>query len=70
MVIARRMLGMAEAAICAAGHEEVKLGASLTALPFYERCGYRLLCRREWKTRGGLMLPVADMAKPLPRQRA
>jgi len=70
--IARRLLFMAEAAIAAAGHGEVTLGASLTALPFYERCGYRVTLRHDWKTRGGLVLPVADMAKTLtlPRVRA
>jgi GNAT superfamily N-acetyltransferase len=50
--IARRLLGMAEAAIAAAGHDHVALGASLSALPFYERCGYRVIRRRDWQTRG------------------
>jgi putative acetyltransferase len=67
--IARRLLGMAEAAIEAAGHDHVTLGASLSALAFYERCGYRITRRRNWHTRGGLTLPVADMAKPLNRER-
>ena len=49
---------------------EVTLGASLPALAFYERCGYRVKRRREWKTRGGLVLPVTDMAKTLTSSRA
>jgi putative acetyltransferase len=64
--IARRLLGMAESAIAADGHDHVTLGASLSALPFYERCGYRAIRRRGWLTRGGLAIPVADMVKSLP----
>jgi putative acetyltransferase len=64
--IARRLLGMAEAAIAADGHDHATLGASLSALPFYERCGYRVTRRRGWLTRGGLAIPVADMIKALP----
>ena len=63
--IARRLLGMAEAAIAADGRDHVTLGASLAALPFYERCGYRVTRRRDWLTRGGLAIPVADMVKAL-----
>jgi GNAT superfamily N-acetyltransferase len=63
--IARRLLRRAEAAIVAAGHGEVTLGASLPALAFYERCGYRVTHRHDWQTRGGLVLSVADMAKTL-----
>ncbi|MGH6882555.1 MAG: GNAT family N-acetyltransferase, partial [Hypericibacter sp.] len=70
--VARRLLSRAEAAIAAAGHGEVTLGASLPALPFYERCGYRVTHRHDWQTRGGLVLPMADMTKSLasPRARA
>jgi putative acetyltransferase len=63
--IARRLLGLAEAEIGRAGHRAVGIGASLSALPFYERCGYRVVRRRDWRTRGGLVVPVADVTKLL-----
>ncbi|GAB4229837.1 MAG: hypothetical protein Tsb0032_36420 [Kiloniellaceae bacterium] len=59
------LLERAEAAIAAAGHAKVVIGASLVGLPFYESQGYRILRHRHWRTRGGLMIPAADMEKPL-----
>lgn len=60
------LLERAEAAIAEAGHPKVVIGASLVGLPFYESRGYRVIRHRHWRTRGGLMIPAADMEKPLP----
>lgn len=67
---ARRGLGTillkrAEAIIAAGGHRKVVIGASLVGLPFYELHGYRVIRHRHWRTRGGLMIPAADMEKPI-----
>ncbi len=59
------LLKRAEAAIGEAGHAKVVIGASLVGLPFYESRGYRVVRHRHWRTRGGLMIPAADMEKPL-----
>jgi predicted N-acetyltransferase YhbS len=59
------LLQRAEAAIAGAGHAKVVIGASLVGLPFYESQGYRVVRHRHWRTRGGLMIPAADMEKPL-----
>lgn len=59
------LLQRAEAAIAAAGHSKVVIGASLIGLPFYEARGYHVLKHRHWRSRGGLMIPAADMEKPL-----
>lgn len=61
------LLQRAEAAIAAAGHTKVSIGASLVGLPFYESQGYRVIRHRHWRTRGGLMIPAADMEKSLRR---
>lgn len=59
------LLRRAEAAIAAAGHGRVVIGASLSGLHFYERHGYRVVKHRHWRSRGGLMIPAADMEKPV-----
>ena len=59
------LLQRAEAAIAAQGHAKVIIGASLVGLPFYESQGYKVVRHRHWRTRGGLMIPAADMEKPL-----
>ncbi len=59
------LLQRAEAAIAGAGHAKVVIGASLVGLPFYESRGYRVIRHRHWRSRGGLMIPAADMEKPL-----
>lgn len=61
------LLRRAEAAIAAAGHDRVVIGASLAGVPFYERHGYRVVKHRHWRSSGGLMIPAADMEKPLTR---
>ncbi|NIA67505.1 GNAT family N-acetyltransferase [Pelagibius litoralis] len=61
--LGRLLLRRAEAAITAAGHGRVSIGASLTGLPFYEAEGYRVIRHRHWKTRGGLFIPAAEMEK-------
>ncbi|MGD1877689.1 MAG: GNAT family N-acetyltransferase [Kiloniellaceae bacterium] len=59
------LLQRAEAMIAAAGYDKVTIGASLAGLPFYEQRGYRVVKHRHWRTRGGLMIPAADMEKPV-----
>lgn len=59
------LLRRAEAMIAAAGHDRVAIGASLAGLPFYEQRGYSVLKMRHWRSRGGLMIPAAEMEKPL-----
>lgn len=59
------LLQRAEAEIAAAGHGKVVIGASLVGLPFYETHGYRVIRHRHWRSRGGLMIPAADMEKAL-----
>jgi putative acetyltransferase len=63
--VGRSLLRRAEAMIAAAGHDKVVIGASLAGVPFYERQGYRLVKHRHWRSRGGLMIPAADMEKPI-----
>src|SRR5262249_15459857 len=64
--VASALMDCAEDAIIAAGASRIDLAASAIARPFYEKRGYRLIRRRDWKTRGGLMLEAFDMEKPLP----
>jgi len=59
------LLRRAETMIAAAGHDRVVIGASLAGLPFYEQRGYSVLKHRHWRSRGGLMIPAADMEKRL-----
>jgi RimJ/RimL family protein N-acetyltransferase len=59
------LLRRAEAAIAAAGHRRVRVGASRTGQRFYETHGYRLVERRGWQSRGGLVLEMLAMEKPL-----
>lgn len=61
------LLRRAETMIAAAGHDRVVIGASLAGLPFYEQRGYSVLKHRHWRSRGGLMIPAADMEKRLAR---
>ena len=59
------MLARAEAAIAACGHRAIRVGASLSGRPFYERHGYRVTRHKDWKTRGGLVIAALDMEKRL-----
>ncbi|WP_340119667.1 GNAT family N-acetyltransferase [Pelagibius sp. 7325] len=59
------LLARAEALIAEQGHGKVVVGASLAGLPFYEQHGYRVLKHRHWRSHGGLMIPAADMEKPI-----
>lgn len=59
------LLKRAEAEIAAKGFGKVTIGASLVGLPFYETHGYVVLRHRHWRTRGGLMIPAAEMEKAL-----
>jgi GNAT superfamily N-acetyltransferase len=59
------LLGRAEAAIAGSGYGRVLVNASITAAPFYERHGYRLLQRFGHRTRGGLVLKAAELEKSI-----
>lgn len=63
------LLLRAEALIAAEGHAKVVIGASLAGLPFYEQHGYRVLKHRHWRSHGGLMIPAAEMEKPIAETR-
>ena len=63
--LASAMLGRAEAAIRASGARCIYIGASLIARPLYEKHGYAVVCRRGWKTRGGLVMEAFDMEKEI-----
>lgn len=65
---ARRGIGLAllrqaEAAIIAAGHRAIRIGATLVGQPFYQAHGYRVVCQEKRKTRGGLLIDTLDMEK-------
>jgi GNAT superfamily N-acetyltransferase len=64
------LLRRAEAMIAAAGHDKVVIGASLAGLPFYEQHGYSVVKHRHWRSRGGLLIPAADMEKPVGKAKA
>lgn len=67
------LLGRAEDFIRAAGHDSVHLDAALTSASFYRARGYQEVRRRDWKTRGGLVVRAAEMVKglrPIPAARA
>jgi predicted N-acetyltransferase YhbS len=59
------LLRLAEAAIAAAGHRTIRLGATLVGQPFYAAHGYVVMCCKPWKTRGGLEIDTVDMEKVL-----
>jgi len=62
--IGSALLGRAERGIGAAGHERIRLVAALNSVGFYSARGYREIRRRDWKTRGGLIVAAVDMEKP------
>jgi GNAT superfamily N-acetyltransferase len=59
------LLSLAEAAITAAGHRTIRIGATLTGAPFYRAHGYQTVRHKPWRTRGGLVIDTLDMAKTL-----
>ncbi len=61
--IGTMLLATAEAAIAAAGHGRIRIGASLSGRAFYEPRGYRVVADRVWKSRGGLDMAALDMEK-------
>jgi putative acetyltransferase len=60
------LLREAEATIAAAGHPRIRIVASLSGQAFYERHGYRVIERRDWTSRGGLVMAALAMEKALP----
>lgn len=60
------LLRQAEAAIAARGHCLIRIGASLSGQAFYEHHSYRLVERRAWESRGGLVMAALAMEKALP----
>ena len=65
--MAGALLARAEAAITADGHERIGITATLVGRAFYEKHGYRVLQRRDHRTRGGLVVAVLEMEKWFPR---
>jgi GNAT superfamily N-acetyltransferase len=65
--VASVLMDHAEAAIIAEGVGRILLSASAIALPFYQSRGYRITRRRDWKTRGGLVIEAFDMEKTVAR---
>jgi ribosomal protein S18 acetylase RimI-like enzyme len=63
--VASALMDLAEAAIIAEGARHIALSASATARSFYEKRGYRVTQRRDWRTRGGLVVEAFEMAKPV-----
>jgi putative acetyltransferase len=61
--IGSELLARAEAALHASGRECIPIGASLSAVGFYLARGYEIVRRRSWRTRGGLVIDIADMKK-------
>ena len=61
--VASALMDRAEEAIVAEGADNILLSASAIARPFYEKRGYRVYRRRDWKTRGGLVMEAFDMVK-------
>ncbi len=59
------LLARAEAVIRTDPPEAIRIGAALSALPFYLARGYRITRRKKWKTRGGLEIEICDMEKQL-----
>ena len=59
------LLRRAEKAIATRGHVVVRVEATISARPFYESHGYRFVANHRHKTRGGLALTAADMAKTI-----
>jgi putative acetyltransferase len=63
------LLRQAEATIAAGGHRLIRIVASLSGQAFYEDHGYRVVERRDWKSRGGLVSAALAMEKALPAPR-
>ena len=59
------LMRQAEATISAGGHRLIRIVASLSGQAFYESRGYRVVERRDWKTRGGLVIAALAMEKTL-----
>lgn len=61
--IGRRLLQRAELMMAASGCEIARANSSLSAGPFYVRCGYRLLGEGRHVTRGGLAVAMLRLEK-------
>jgi len=59
------LLRRAEAAIAGSGYPMIVIKASISALPFYERCGYQVVQHFGHRTRGGLVLAAAELHKTI-----
>jgi GNAT superfamily N-acetyltransferase len=59
------LLARAEAAIGGSGYGSVTIKASISAVPFYVRHGYRVVESTRHTTRGGLVLASAVVEKPI-----
>lgn len=63
--IGAALIKAAELEIGAAGHQTVRINASLNGLPFYLACGYQEQFRKMWTTRGGIAIETVALEKPL-----
>ncbi len=61
--IGSTLLERAEAAIAAAGHDRIRIGAALTSREFYKARGYLEASRGGWRTRGGLVIEALELEK-------
>jgi putative acetyltransferase len=60
------LLRQAEATIASGGHRLIRIVASLSGQAFYEHHRYRVVERRDWTSRGGLVTVALAMEKALP----
>ena len=63
------ILAACESAARAAGFTRLELGATLTGIPLYARCGFHELDRVEVALPNGAHLPIVRMAKDMPLER-
>jgi putative acetyltransferase len=63
--VGRELMQRAETHIAATGHRVVRVHASSSAVPFYEKLGYAVVEATSHETRGGLALASTRLAKPL-----
>jgi len=62
-VIGRRLLQRAESMMAASGCEVARVNSSVSAAPFFVRCGYRLLGDGRHLTPGGLTVATLRLEK-------
>jgi N-acetylglutamate synthase-like GNAT family acetyltransferase len=63
--IGRQMMNACQAAASQAGFTRLELLATLTGIPLYTACGFKVVERVEVKLPDGVVLPTVKMAKQL-----